>query len=321
MGDAMPTSAMNALLDCWVRSEKGIICIDRQLDRHLRQRRGLPSQSNHQSDVARDTFWEIYPHHIGTHLIERTYRAVMRDRGRHLDRILLPTRRRLAQRNQIYPTDEGIARLLSGHHRPQGRRVFRDASVRQLGQVLESHHRRSRQHRPRLELYLPQPPRQRSCSAPKGDLSAKISGQEFPVAAQHKEISLPLPPRHERRHLPASSRPSIPNRSTSGSPFSPAPSDDGIVVFFSDITARKQSDQHLKQQQELLAVVQHAALVATWDIDLVHRQGHLRPRLLPGLRPSSREIPDLESFPEDRSTQFTSLSSGARIRKPSKPGR
>jgi PAS domain S-box-containing protein len=43
---------------------------------------------------------------------------------------------------------------------------------------------------------------------------------------------------------------------------------DGIVVFFRDITQERQSRETLQQQQALLADVQGAVLLATWDLDL-----------------------------------------------------
>ena len=45
------------------------------------------------------------------------------------------------------------------------------------------------------------------------------------------------------------------------------PSPEGIVVFFSDITERRRRDQMMAAQQELLARVQHAARVATWELN------------------------------------------------------
>ena len=45
------------------------------------------------------------------------------------------------------------------------------------------------------------------------------------------------------------------------------PSPEGIVVFFSDITERRRRDQIMAAQQELLARVQHAARVATWELN------------------------------------------------------
>lgn len=50
------------------------------------------------------------------------------------------------------------------------------------------------------------------------------------------------------------------------------PSDDGIVIFFSDITERRSSEEELREQQQLLANVQQAALVATWELDFASRR-------------------------------------------------
>jgi PAS domain S-box-containing protein len=46
------------------------------------------------------------------------------------------------------------------------------------------------------------------------------------------------------------------------------PSDDGIVIFFRDITERRKREQDLRKQQDLLSAVQHTALAATWDFEL-----------------------------------------------------
>ena len=46
------------------------------------------------------------------------------------------------------------------------------------------------------------------------------------------------------------------------------PTAEGIVVFFRDITEQKTHDEVVRGQQELLAAVQSAAQLATWDLDL-----------------------------------------------------
>ncbi|WP_263382999.1 PAS domain-containing protein [Granulicella arctica] len=46
------------------------------------------------------------------------------------------------------------------------------------------------------------------------------------------------------------------------------PSNDGIVVFFRDVTAERAAKQILLDQQAALSFVQQTARVATWDIDL-----------------------------------------------------
>jgi PAS domain S-box-containing protein len=46
------------------------------------------------------------------------------------------------------------------------------------------------------------------------------------------------------------------------------PANDGMVVFFRDITERRAAEQAIRDQHELLATVQQAACMATWDLDL-----------------------------------------------------
>ena len=49
------------------------------------------------------------------------------------------------------------------------------------------------------------------------------------------------------------------------------PSDDGIVIFFRDITQERTARQILLKQQATLAFVQDTARVATWEMDLINR--------------------------------------------------
>ena len=52
------------------------------------------------------------------------------------------------------------------------------------------------------------------------------------------------------------------------------PTGEGMVAFFRDVTGRKEHDLLVTQQQELLAMVQHNARMATWELDT--RSGALR---------------------------------------------
>lgn len=47
------------------------------------------------------------------------------------------------------------------------------------------------------------------------------------------------------------------------------PSPDGIIVFFRDITADRHVAMELRQQADLLSTVQQAALIATWELNLI----------------------------------------------------
>ncbi len=50
------------------------------------------------------------------------------------------------------------------------------------------------------------------------------------------------------------------------------PAPEGIVVFFRDVTEQKTHDDIVRGQQDLLAVVQRAARLVTWDLDPVTEQ-------------------------------------------------
>jgi PAS domain S-box-containing protein len=47
------------------------------------------------------------------------------------------------------------------------------------------------------------------------------------------------------------------------------PSDEGMIVFFRDLTERRLAERAIERQQELLGFVQQAARMETWDLDLV----------------------------------------------------
>jgi PAS domain S-box-containing protein len=46
------------------------------------------------------------------------------------------------------------------------------------------------------------------------------------------------------------------------------PSEDGIVLFFRDVTARRRSEELFREQRDLITFVQQAARIAFWNIDL-----------------------------------------------------
>jgi PAS domain S-box-containing protein len=73
-------------------------------------------------------------------------------------------------------------------------------------------------------------------------------------------------------------------------------SDDGIVVFFRDITERRQREQALLDQQELLSVIQQTALAATWDLDLRTRRISFGPGSYPLLGRPFEEFSTPESL-------------------------
>ena len=72
--------------------------------------------------------------------------------------------------------------------------------------------------------------------------------------------------------------------------------DDGIVVFFRDITDRRRREQALMDQQQLLSVIQQTALTATWDFDLKTSKLTFGPGSYPLLGRPFEAFPTLESL-------------------------
>jgi PAS domain S-box-containing protein len=164
------------------------------------------------------------------------------------------------------PYEDGIVIFSSDITDRKGAEFLRAASVRQLRQVLET----TTDAVVSLDrnwnyTYLNR--RARELLSPKGDLLGKNLWEEFPAIAQpdnevyyhyHRAMDEGIPGEFEVFYpAPLSLWLSLQCR----------PYEDGLVVFFRDITARRQSDLVLRQQQNLLASVQQTALVATWEID------------------------------------------------------
>ncbi len=76
------------------------------------------------------------------------------------------------------------------------------------------------------------------------------------------------------------------------------PSDDGIVVFFRDVTEERAAKQSLLDQQATLAFVQDTARVATWEINLRTREMHFSEGSYPVLGRPCAEIVTVDRFLE-----------------------
>ena len=84
------------------------------------------------------------------------------------------------------------------------------------------------------------------------------------------------------------------------------PSDDGIVVFFRDITERRKSDQTFREQRDLIGFVQQAARTAFWKFDLANGRLNFDPGSYPVFGHPFSELTTTEQFrsivhPDDRS--------------------
>ena len=215
------------------------------------------------ADIHNKTHWDLFPETIGTDL-ERAYRGVMETRTPQQIEYFYAAYDIWIEVH-ICPIDEGIAlyyRDISSRKRAE---AHRDASSLQLRQVLETTtdgimtidrnwnisfvNRRAR------ELLIP-----------KGEILGANLWEKFPAADQSSDLVY-----HYRRAMeqgiPGEFEFFYPDELNLWLSVQTRPFEDGIAVFFRDVTARRNSDLILKRQQDLLASVQHTALVATWDVD------------------------------------------------------
>ena len=105
--------------------------------------------------------------------------------------------------------------------------------------------------------------------AMKGDLIGRNVWEEFPDAREGNFFTQFN--RTMREGIPAEFEEYYPEPLNMWLHVSSHPSDDGIVIFFRDVTAERVSRQILLDQQATLAFVQQTARVATWDMDLINR--------------------------------------------------
>jgi PAS domain S-box-containing protein len=251
-----------------VQVTEGIICVDRNWMVTFANEEACYRSRITPADIGgARTYWEIYPHLIGTEL-EQFYRNVMRTGEKahveyyseRIDAWLDVT---------VYPTDEGIALFYHDVTDRKGAELLRDASVRQLRQVLETTTDSVASIDRNWNIsFLNR--RAKELLSPKGELLGKNLWQEFPVAEQNEEV---------RRYLIRAMDEGVPGEFETFYPdplnlwlsIQCRPFEDGIVLFFRDVTAERVSRQILLNQQATLAFVQETARVATWEMDLVNR--------------------------------------------------
>ena len=163
------------------------------------------------------------------------------------------------------PYEDGIVIFATDITDRKGAELLRDASVRQLRQVLEATTDAVVSLNRNSDFTFVNR-RAKELLSPIGDVLGKNVWEQFPAASQSSDL---------RYHYHRAMDQGIPSEFEFFYPeplnlwlsIQCRPYDDGLVVFFRDVTARHKSELALKHQQDLLASVQHTALVATWDID------------------------------------------------------
>jgi PAS domain S-box-containing protein len=162
------------------------------------------------------------------------------------------------------PYEDGIIIFSSDITDRKGAEFLRDTSVRHLRQVLETTTDAVvTLNRDWNFTYLNR--RARELLSPQGDVLGRNLWTEFPVTAQPGEYLY-----HYHRAMDQGIAGEFevfyPDPLNLWLSIQCRPFDDGIVIFFRDVSEMHESGIALKHQQDLLASVQQTARVATWDI-------------------------------------------------------
>lgn len=207
--------------------------------------------------------WEIFPEKLGTG-VEYVYRSVMENgRPAYIEYHCTPLDLWLDTR--VLPIEDGIAIYCHDVTDRKGAELLRDTAARRLTQVLEAttdavasinrHGNFTFLNRRAKELL-----------SAKGNLVGKNAWAEFPALKEQGTYRYHFD-RALQQGVPSEFEEFYPEPLNLWLSIQLRPFDDGVVVFFRDITAPRQVSATLTRQQELLSVVQQAARVATWDID------------------------------------------------------
>jgi PAS domain S-box-containing protein len=270
----------------------GVLCCDRDWRITFANPEAIRLLRLTSEEMSTKNHWEIFPEKIGTE-IERIYRGVM-DSGEpsHFEFFCAP--RDIWLDTHVLPTNEGVTIYFRDITDHKGAQLLRDSASRQLLQVLEATTDAvvsiSREGN---FTFLNR--RARELLAVKGDLVGKTIWKEFPFAKDHGQY-LHYYNRAMKDGIAGEFEEFYPEPLNLWLSIQMRPSDEGVAIFFRDITARRQYDLALKQQQELLAVVQKSALVATWDVELATGKITFGAGSHPVFGHPLSDLPDLQAF-------------------------
>jgi len=241
----------------------GVACINHEWQVTFANHQAMRLGAIEPDHLNAGTIWEMFPQFAGTDLAE-LYRQVMTTRiASHLEHFSL--RRDIWLDINILPTTTGIAVIFRDITDRKGAELLRDSASRQLTRLLEATSDAViTLNREGNFTFLNR--RAHELLAPRSDLIGKNIWREFPFVREGQY----------ERYFTRAMRDGVPGEFEEFCPdplnlwlaIQIKPSDEGVIVFFRDITARREAELTLLRQRDLLAVVQQTAHVATWDVDL-----------------------------------------------------
>src|SRR6266851_265238 len=283
--------AVNQLEQIFDSDADSIVCIDRNWNCTFANRAALSILKTH--NLIGENFWERFP--SNRHEPFRShYLAAMEQRIPTEFEAYYPDPLDVWFKVSARPYEDGVIIFSSDITDRKGAEFLRDTSIRQLRQVLETTTDAVASiDRDRNFSFLNR--RAKELLSPTRHLLGKNFWQEFPAANQSREIL-----DHLRRAMdegvPGEFEVFYPDPLNLWLSIQCRPFDDGIVLFFHDITDRRQADIVLQEQQDLLASIQKTALVATWDIEYATGKVTYGAGSYPVFGHPLADIPDYRAF-------------------------
>lgn len=268
----------------------GILCLNHEWQITFANpecRRILEIQSWH---IETETLWTMFPE-LTRSDFERDCRSVMYS-GTPAYLEYFSKHRDIWLEIHILPFAEGISLVLRDITDRKGAELLRDVASRRLLQVLEATTDAVISvNREGSFTFLNR--RARQMLAVVGDLLGKNIWQEFPYASEQYRHYYD---RAMREGIAGEFEDFYPEPLNLWLSIQIRPSDEGIVIFFRDITARRESNLALRQQRDLLSIVQQTARVATWDVDLTTGKITYGAGSYPVFGHPFDDLPDLHAF-------------------------
>jgi PAS domain S-box-containing protein len=261
--ESLRDSAVRQLQQIFDVFPDSIVCIDRQWNCTFANRTALAILKT--DALVGENLWERFPSNK-QEPFRSNYRATMERRIPTEFEAYYPEPLDIWFKVSARPYEDGIIVFSSDITDRKGAELLRDASARQLRQVLETTTDAvvSINHEWNF-TFLNR--RAKELLSPKGELLGKNLWEEFPAAAQPDSDYYYHCHRAMDEGIPSEFEAFYPDPINLWLSIQCRPYDGGMVAFFRDVTARRQSDTVLEQQQNLLASVQKTALTATWDIE------------------------------------------------------
>jgi PAS domain S-box-containing protein len=268
-----------------------IVCIDRNWNCTFANRAALSILKT--NNLVGENLWERFPSNR-QEPFRSNYLAAMEQRIPTEFEAYYPEPLDIWFKVSARPYEDGIIIFSSDITDRKGAEFLRDTSIRQLRQVLETTTDAVASiDRGWNFSFLNR--RAKELLSPKGELLGKNFWQEFPAANQSREIL-----DHLRRAMDEGVAGEFevfyPDPLNLWLSIQSRPFDDGIVLFFRDVTDRRQANFVLQEQQDLLASIQKTALVATWDIEYATSKVTYGAGSYPVFGHPLADIPDYRAF-------------------------